>query len=211
MPRAISPANLNAAKQTHVMPVVFAKLEFDSGTLYVHNSVGPLLTLGQTWLGMGNFSNVEGVEEGAELSPYAVRLGLSALDPTLLAADLNESYWGRGCTLYQGWLNPDTEQLVDDPDPLWAGNMDDMSLSMGNGENGDVILLTAESEFSRIDAANNSLFAHVEQQQLFPGDLFFSYLAETVDAKPRWGVNAQAGAGSSPYSLTPRAGAGGFN
>jgi len=211
MPRAVSSANLAAAKAEHIMPIMFAQLEFDSGTLYLHNSVGPITTLGRAWLGMGEFSNVEGVEEGAELSPYAVRLGLSALDPTLLAADLNESYWGRGCTLYQGWLNPDTEQLVDEPDRFWVGTMDDMSVSIGNGDTGDVILLTAESEFSRIDAANNSLFAHVEQQQLFPGDIFFSYLAETVDARPRWGANAEAGAGASPYTLTPRSGARGFS
>ena len=200
MTRALAPANMAAARAPHVMPVIFAQLEFDSGTMWLHNSLGPLNALGQVWTGMGDFSNVEGVEEGAELSPYAVRLALNALDPALLAADLNENYWGRGCALYLGWLSPETEQLVDDPDRFWLGTMDDMSVSIGSPD-GDVILMTAESEFARIDAANGSLFAHVEQQQLFPGDLFFQYLAQTVDARPRWGIHAEAGAGSNPYTV----------
>jgi hypothetical protein len=76
MSRGFPAAVATALAQQHVAIVSFAKLEFPSGTVYVHNSLGTYTWGGQDWLGVGDLGSISQVEEGLDVSPYAITLTL---------------------------------------------------------------------------------------------------------------------------------------
>ena len=195
MSRGFPTAVADALSAGHVVLVTFAKLEFPSGTIYVHNSIGTYTWGGQDWLGTGDFGEISQIEEGADVSPYKITLTLSGLDATVSGAALNEDYYMHPVTLYLGALDADDE-LIADPTIVWEGVMDQMDLTIGQN-NGDSIQLTAESELARFDKSSNKKYTHSQQQNDHSGDLLFEFMADIEDAKIRWGdPNSDAVAGA---------------
>jgi hypothetical protein len=180
------PTNVaTALAQQHVGIVTFAKLEFPSGTVYVHNSLGTYTWGGQDWLGVGDLGSISQVQEGIDVSPYAITLTLSGLDTTISGAALTEDYFMRPVTVYMGVLDAD-DALIADPTQIWAGFMDQMNVSLG-ADGGDAIQLIAESELSRFDMSRNLMYTNAAQQERYSGDLFFSHIHKVQGAKFDWG------------------------
>ena len=168
----------------HVATVTFVKLEFSSGTLYLHNSLGTYVWGSQSWLGTGDLGNVSAVEEGQEISPYKLTLTLSGIDSTITNAALSEDYFMRPVTVYLGALDA-SDQLIDDPTEIWAGHMDTMTMTLGE-ETGDAVQLVCESELAKFDRASDLKYTDVMQQEAHSGDVFFNFLHEIQGAKIRW-------------------------
>jgi hypothetical protein len=176
---------LTALSSDHVALVTFAKLEFPSGTLYLHNSIGTYTWGGNDWLGTGDLGEISQLEEGAEISPYKITLSLSGLDATISGAALTEDYYLQPVTVYLGVLNAN-DVLIADPTIVWEGAMDQMELSVGAAD-GDVIVLTAESELARFDKASNLKYTDAQLQTDSAGSLGFEFMADIEGAKIRWG------------------------
>jgi len=121
--RGFPTAVADALSAGHVVLVTFAKLEFPSGTIYVHNSIGTYNWGGQDWLGTGDFGEISQIEEGADVSPYKITLTLSGLDATISGAALNEDYYMHPVSVYLGALDAD-DVLIADPTVVWEGAMD---------------------------------------------------------------------------------------
>ena len=188
------PTNVaTALAQQHVAIVTFAKLEFPSGTVYVHNSLGTYTWGGQNWLCVGDLGSISQVEEGIDVSPYAITLTLSGLDATISGAALTEDYFMHPVTVYMGVLDAD-DSLLADPTPIWSGFMDQMNLSVGS-DGGDAIQLIAESELSRFDVSRNLMYTNAAQQERYSGDLFFSHIHKVQGAKFDWGAKSAGSAG----------------
>ena len=203
MSRGFPSAVLTALSQGHVALVTFAKLQFPSGTLYLHNSIGTYTWGGQDWLGVGDLGEISQIEEGADISPYKITLSLSGLDPDISGAALNEDYYLQPVTVYLGVLDS-SDDLIADPTVVWEGAMDQMMLSVG-AEGGDVISLTAESELARFDKASNVKYTDAQQQNDYPGDLGFELLPLIEGAKLRWGdANSDSIVGTpKPGTINP--------
>ena len=195
MSRGFPTAVANALAEQNVALVSFAKLEFPSGTVYVHNSIGTYSWGSQDWLGVGSLGSISKVEEGMDVSPYAITLTLSGLDADMSSAALTENYFMRAVTIYLGVLNDDDELLAD-PTPIWAGFMDQMNVSVG-ADGGDAIQLIAESELSRFNVSRNLMYTNAAQHERYSGDLFFSHIQDVQGAKFDWGAKTpgQSGAG----------------
>lgn len=191
------PSNvLTALSSDHVALVTFAKLEFPSGTLYLHNSLGTYTWGGNDWLGTGDLGEISQLEEGAQISPYKISLSLSGLDATISGAALTEDYYLQPVTVYLGVLDAN-DALIADPTIIWEGAMDQMELSVG-ATDGDTIVLTAESELARFDKASNRKYTDAQLQSDFSGDLAFEFMADIEGAKIRWGdANSDSIAGVS--------------
>lgn len=185
MSRGFPAAVLTALSSQHVALVTFAKLEFPSGTLYVHNSLGTYTWGGNDWLGTGDLGEISQLQEGAEVSPYKITLSLSGLDSTISGAALTEDYYLQPVTVYLGALASD-DTLIADPTIVWEGAMDQMELSVG-AEGGDAIVLTAESELARFDKASNLKYTDAQLQTDFSGDLAFEFMSDIEGSKIRWG------------------------
>jgi len=187
MTRGFSTAVNTALQAQNVNLVMFAKLEFPSGTLYVHNGLGTYTWDSQNWLGVGDLGSISKVEEGVDVSPYAITLTLSGLDATISGAALTEDYFMHPVTVYLGVLDSD-DTLIDTPIQVWAGFMDQMNLTVG-ADGGDAIQLIAESELSRFDKSKNLMYTNANQQQRYSGDLFFSHIHKVEGAKIKWGAS----------------------
>jgi len=186
MTRGLPTAVETALAQPYVSIVTFAKLEFPSGTIYVHNSIGTYNWDSQDWLGVGDLGSISQVEEGQDVSPYAITLTLSGLDPDISGAALTENYFMHGVTVYLGVLNS-SDELIDTPTPIWNGFMDQMTITVG-ADGGDAIQLIAESELSRFDQSANLMYTNAAQQEKSSTDLFFSHMHKIEDAKINWGA-----------------------
>jgi hypothetical protein len=185
MSRGFPAAVATALAQQNVAIVTFAKLEFPSGTVYLHNSLGSYTWGGHDWLGVGDLGSISQVEEGLDVSPYAITLTLSGLDATISGAALTEDYYLHGVTVYLGVLNTN-DVLIDTPTQIWAGFMDQMNMTVG-ADGGDAIQLVAESELSRFNKSLNLMYTNTAQQERSSGDLFFNFLHRIEGAKINWG------------------------
>ena len=138
------------------------------------------------WLGVGDLGSISQVEEGLDVSPYAITLTLSGLDATMSGVALTEDYYLHPVTVYLGVLDAD-DVLIDTPTQIWAGFMDQMNVTVGaNG--GDAIQLIAESELSRFNKSLNLMYTNVAQQEKSAGDLFFSHMHKIEGTKISWGA-----------------------
>ena len=173
MSRGFSAAQETALASSFVQPVTFAKLEFGNGTIYLHDSIGTITWSGQDWLGVGDFGAVDQVQEGEEISPFAVRLTLSGLDSNLSNQALTQDYFQKPATLYLGLMNS-SDALIGDPLEIFSGTMDQLSISVGTDGN-DAIQLTCESSLARFDLSSNVLYTNETQQRNHTGDKFFEF------------------------------------
>jgi hypothetical protein len=132
------------------------------------------------------------VQEGIDVSPYALTLSLSGVDSTITDAALTENYFQRPVTVYLGVLDA-TDALIADPTQIWAGEMDQITMSVG-ASGGDVVQLVCESSLARFDKSRNVMYTNANQQSRFTGDLFFSHIQNVAGVKIGWG-SARGGNG----------------
>ncbi len=201
MSRGFPTAVATALAQQNVAIVTFAKLEFPSGTVYLHNSLGSYTWGGHDWLGVGDLGSISQVEEGLDVSPYAITLTLSGLDATISGAALTEDYYLHGVTVYLGVLDTD-DVLIDTPTQIWAGFMDQMNMTVG-ADGGDAIQLVAESELSRFNKSLNLMYTNTAQQERSSGDLFFNFLHRIEGAKINWGSRTPGGSNLGAPVIDP--------
>jgi hypothetical protein len=187
MSRSFSTSLKNALTEQTVKIIMFAEMDFASGTAYAHDGIGTYTWGGHDWLGVGSFGSISSIQEGAEVSPYSISLTLSALDPTMSAAALTEDYFMRDVTIYLGALNED-DALIDTPVQVWSGFMDVMTITAGSS-NGDAITITCESELAKFDRSSNLKYTHAQQQKTDSSDLFFEFLKDIEGVKILWKSN----------------------
>ena len=184
-----------------VTMLLFAELGFSSGTLRLHTGLGSYTWGSQTWLGVGDLGAISEVQEGIDVSPYALTLSLSGVDSTITNAALTEDYFQRPVTVWLGVLDA-TDALIADPTQIWSGEMDQMTMSVG-ADGGDVVQLVCESNLARFDKSRNAMYTNVHQQARFSGDLFFSHIQNVAGVKLGWG-SARGGNGpASNSSFSP--------
>lgn len=188
MSRGLAGALVTAAESNHIRPLIFVKLEFDSGTMYLHDGIGTFTWSdpddgSQDWLGLGDFGGISGVEESTELSPFEINLVLSGIDADNMDEVLNQQFYLRPVTVYMGALNVETGVLVADPDEVWSGFMDKSAVTLGE-EN--AIAVTCESELSMFERSNGRVYSDADLQAEYSGDLWFEYLPSMTNAKIIW-------------------------
>tara|TARA_R110000823_G_scaffold253162_1_gene375700 strand:- start:62 stop:712 length:651 start_codon:yes stop_codon:yes gene_type:complete len=183
MSRAFGAASAAAFIEPNVSVITFVMLDFASGIVRVHNSLGTYTWGGEDWVGVGSLGTVSQLEEGADVSPYGITLTLSALDAVVSGAALNEDYFMRPVEIYIGALSAD-DVLLNTPLQMWAGHMDVMDVTAG-AEN-DQITIKCESELSAFDRSSNLKYTTQSQQDFYAGDLFFNFLPKIEGAKIRW-------------------------
>ena len=169
MSRSLDASLVTSSTSNYFNFYVFVKLEFDAATIYVHNGIGTFTFGGNDYLGVGDFGGISVIEEGNEISPYAISLTLSALDATFLNTALTLDYYMRPITIYIGAIDS-AGVLVADPDELWSGKMDTMDVIVGED---NAIHLTCENDLAIFDKSNGKRSSNTQQQDDYSGDLFF--------------------------------------
>lgn len=188
--RDVATATLTAAQADLIEPVLFAKLEFDGGSVLAHTQLGPITWGGDTYLGVGQFGGVTAASEPSDLSRSTLSLTLSNIPGDLGALVLNEYFQGRRGTLFLGYLNTTTKQLVGDPAVVYRGRMDNAQIDQG----GDTFTVTVkiESRFAAWDKPLVRRFNNADQQARHPGDRGFEFVEQAAEKQINWGQKLPA-------------------
>lgn len=163
-----SPTNQAEAEKPHATKVEFVSLDFPSGVLRCSTWSHTLTWGGYDWLAVGNLGGVSEITEDAMLRPAGVTLTLSGIDTTLANAALVEAYHGRTAIIYEGYISS-AGTLVADPEMIFRGIMDVMSVQIGAGVG--EINVQCEGELARWQRHRGLLYTNESQQQIYPGDL----------------------------------------
>jgi hypothetical protein len=184
--RDINSSTLAAAQASSIHPVIFAKLEFDDGTVNVHTELGDITWGGDTYTGVGKIGSIGTAEEVSDLSLTNIALGLSGLPTDLVSAFFNQKYKGRRATIYLGYLSLTTRVLVDTPTILYRGIMDKPDFVRGKTFS---ITLTIANRFAKWNSAVVRRYNNADQQNRYPGDKGLEFIERNTNKTLIWGAS----------------------
>jgi hypothetical protein len=185
MPRFDSSTNATEAAKRAVIMAVLAKLEFVTGTLYVHDGSGTLSWGGNDYIGVGTFGGVDTVTDDLSNIARPVKLSLSGVDAGLVSETMQEVYQGRPVSLYIAFIDAETNLILAAPQVVWEGRMDSMRLSVSQGS--AAIELNCEHRLRR--EPRIARYTDEDQRLDYPDDKFFSLLTTIKGYPGRWGAS----------------------
>jgi hypothetical protein len=189
MSRFDSALNEAASERSSVRLFVACDLDFDSGHYRAHDGIDTITWGGYSYEGIGGFGGLDIAEESIDVVARAVKLTLSGVPENQLPAEavgtaLDEVYQGRAATLYLGLKDNDTNALIDTPEILWEGMMDQMTVKLGEGVG--TVTLSCEHRLRR--APRIARYTNEDQQLAYSGDRFFDLVPKIAGYKGKWGT-----------------------
>ncbi|HYH64139.1 MAG TPA: hypothetical protein VD866_05530 [Urbifossiella sp.] len=183
--RDITPDTLAAATAPTIYPVLFVKMEFDGGDVCLHSQLGTLSFAGDTYTGVGKLGGITPAEEVSDLSSSQVNLTLSGLPLDLVSILFNEQYQGRRATVFLGYLDPETNVLVDTPTILYRGLLDTADFSKGKTF---ATTVSVGSRFAAWGKPQPRRYNNADQQARYPGDTGLQYIDKATYKTVIWGA-----------------------
>jgi hypothetical protein len=201
MSRTIPSAILTALTQPEVQPFYAVEFLFDTEPVRLWTGYGkrtddlldpmrsgPSID-GETYLGAGSLLNISGLEEAGDMSAKGVSVTLSSLPASLISLAWQEPFMRRKARILFGVQN------VDDFVEVFSGYMNEMPIE-DSAESGTISVLI-DSKMVETGRSRDIRYTHESQQTLYPGDTFFSYVADLADKEVMWG---RGGASAPPVN-----------
>lgn len=207
MTRIVSPDYALEAEKPSITMVCMVEVNYDSGTVRVHDGIGSIVLGGNIlteageqldaenddnlindatiapFYGIGDFGGIESVEENIEVVARQVTLTCSGLDSTWLTPALTEDYQNRTVTVYLGFFSPDTGALIGSPEVIWEGRINQQTITLSKGD--ATLSMTCEHRLRR--EPRIARYTQADQELLHTGDRFFD-LTHTIEGfVNRWG------------------------
>lgn len=185
MTRTITSDVEDALAEPVIRPFLAVALEYDSGTTRATTlPIGMNVVIdGETFLGAGELGRISAAQEDGETGAKRITVGLSGVDPALIAIALAETYQGRAGTVYYGLLDQD-HQVIADPVIVFKGRMDTQPIELGQMAS---IAVNIESRLADWDRPRGGRLTDEEQKRRHPGDRFLEFVASTVEKELVWG------------------------
>lgn len=164
---------------------------FDSGTLFLTDSVRNIVFQGNTYIGLGYFISFDTIEEEADLQTTGVNVTLSGVPSEMVSLVINQDLVDKTLTIHRGFLD-DSGNVIPDPLLIFDGQTDGGTFNEaidsddGEPDGKAVITLTAVNHWVDFDKINGRRTNHKEQLNLFPDDQIFSGVADLVDKVITW-------------------------
>jgi len=162
--------------------IVFAKLAFPSGTVYVHNGVGTYSFGGNDYTGVGAFGSIAAMEDTLDLESKPIKLLLSSISPEIIEAVKTDDVFGRDADIYLGSINAHGE-LQGTPENWYSGHMETVEVAIGEV---DGVSLQLQSRASRLRLRSNKRYTIEDHQNEHTGDLGLEFLPYLMDAQVQW-------------------------
>jgi len=182
--RDITSTTAAAAAASTIIPVIFAKLELDSGDILMHTGLGDITWGGDTYSGVGKLGSIGTAEEVSDLSRSPITLTLSGIPNDLIAIVLGQYYQGRSATISLGYFDLTTRILVDTPTIIYKGNIDTSNIAQ---DQTGTVTISVESRFSAWDKPNVRRYNNADQQLRFPTDKGLQFVERATDQQIFWG------------------------
>lgn len=144
------------------------------------NGSRTLVAGGYEWDGLGGLGQIDGLTESRSAQSAQVRFTLSGVSADLVAKAVSDpsDQSGKLVTVYFQLFNDDWSTLGS-PILIWAGITQPLQIARQSAEDGQgpsrSISLAAENLFYGRSRPPAGLYTDRDQQQRFPGDLFFQY------------------------------------
>jgi hypothetical protein len=179
--RGLSVNQINASASGHRVVAPLIEMLFDSGTLHLaafrwNVTDGPI-TYTAANLIIAEARESAGSREGLEVS-------LSGLDPAVIALAVSEPYQGRVIRLLKGYIQPDSNGLIDVARVCFLGRMRNMTIIEDN--NKAQVTVSCEHYEVELQRPNPLRYTDAAQQDLYPGDLGCQYSAVNADKQVVW-------------------------
>jgi len=182
--RWASSTNETEAAKTSIVMVTMVDLDFASGPLFAHDSIGTIPFNGNSYLGVGQYGGISVVSEAIDVIAKQVVLTLSGVDASLVSTSMFDNNQGRAVTIYIGLFNQGTGQFVDTPEALWVGRMDWPKIDID--QNTATITINCESRLRQ--SPRISLQTDQDQQIAYPGDTFYNRITDIANYRSNWGA-----------------------
>ena len=189
MSRTIPSAILTALTQPEVQPFYAVEFMFDTAPVRLWTGYGDRTIDGETYLGAGSLLNISGLEEAGDMSAKGVSVTLSSLPASLISLAWQEPFMRRKARILFGVQN------VDDFVEVFSGYMNEMPIE--DSAEGGTISVLIDSKIVETERSRDIRYTHESQQTLYPGDTFFSYVADLADKEVMWG---RGGASATPVN-----------
>ncbi len=201
--RTISATNETGWLSQVIKPVIFVRLDFAGGVKRYHTEIGPITAThpthgAESYSGIGDFGGLTSeVIETIAGAPQALKLSLTAVKSTLINDALTDDYFRRECEVMVG-LENSSGALIDDPEILFSGYMDNVVMSLG--EKTGIMTLSCESRGTNALFASDNRFTDEDKQAEVSGDLFGEYIYRMQDLTLKWGGGPVGAGGGGPAS-----------
>lgn len=145
---------------------------------------------GFNWLGFGALTSVGNVTESEEVQADAIVLGLSIVDPALIAASVGnvENYRGRRVDVYLQLLTPEF-QPAGPKRRRWSGLMDKVEIRRATGEEestGTIEMRCSRAGIGRMRNAQGLRLTHEQQLRRYPSDTGLRYVRTLIEQPALW-------------------------
>jgi hypothetical protein len=178
-------------------PVVFYEGEFSTGTLRLWSGVGSIVWDGKTWTGAGTLLAITPIEESTAQRAVGAAVTLSGISSEVISAVLQTARYGKPGRIWLGVLNA-SGAVIADPYLAFEGKLDVPTVE----DSGNVcrVSVSYESRLISLQIPRERRWTDAEQQEDFPGDTGFRYVADLIDKTVTWG-----GQNYNPYEAKIRA------
>ena len=189
MTRAISAATLAALEANTATPIYFIEIRIDETAspqviTRLHSGLGTITWGGFAWTGAGSLLSIDTIQESAEINPSPFRASLSGVDSTITNIVFGQNYYQRPCLCYIGAL--DDGGLIEDPSEIFSGFILKIDMSIGDPNEGDKVVLNAESELMWFQRSRNVRYTDRQLQSEYSGDVGLSMLEAVLNGKVVW-------------------------
>lgn len=164
---------LDALDSDLVSWAYFVRLELDEVDLALTTMQRDVTVGGVEYLSIGAIGTVSDSHENDQLEPEQMTIGLSGIDPTVVAATINANYYNRRASVLVAALD-DQDQIIGDPHLMFRGYIESMQLSYGlSGE----IRIDITDEIVDWSRERNERYTDQSQRAKYPGDTGFRFVA----------------------------------
>ena len=191
MSRIVSSANATALAAADIIICVAVDLDFASGHVRAHDGIGTISIGGNSYQGIGQFGSIQTVEESTDIVARPVTLAISGVDSSLIATARDEVYQNRSATLYLAAYNTSTLALIDTPETIWEGRMNQMTITLA----GDSSRIDLSCEHRLRREPRIARYTDADQKLAYSGDRFFDLLPKIPGFRGTWGAKGIANDG----------------
>jgi hypothetical protein len=185
MPRNVTSDYILALNSGSMYPCIFVEIYFASGPVRLCTAMYDTLLNGNTFKGVGRFLEISTIEDGATVLARGISVALSGIDPTLIAAALDQFQVGLPATITLGLLGSEAfPGLVNLPVVAWQGRTDEPTIMVD--EKTASISVNLESALLDMNTPVPYRWTAETQAIFFPKDKGFRFVTSIQNVPTYW-------------------------
>jgi hypothetical protein len=181
--RGLSSTIKTALAGSNYYLAILGKFEFNS-TYYFTNASTTITYSSNDYVSTGLFLDIGDLEENSRFTTGGISIEFTSVETTILLDLLNNGHTDNPVTLYFALLDADNA-IIDAPFEIFAGNVNDMSVS--EKMSSSILRLNVTNHWSKLDQIGGRYITDRSQQRFFSGDKCFDRANQT-GKRLEWGI-----------------------